>query len=276
MKDFWTSTAELLLALPILAYLGVGATLSITQSARTFSPCSQVDSNIVTPDSDSPLVYVIKHGLMWPFAAYREIIREGMPVSHFIFASDCKWSKRPVYQRLFAEPAGGCPEGTTQYEGARCRLNERRSYRYAPRKPGQECPQGSAPVSGREDRCELPYALSNQDALSELAALAKPRFGSTAADVRPVLDVRTAWGEPRYLFPWLEINLSTPPTCPGPLWLEIPAAPGVVECVLPSLEKLADRPCPAGLKSYEVAPYSRVAKDGGRTEPKIEVCVKAD
>lgn len=157
----------------VVVYLLIGTALLVTQ--RWASPCWPDRSTIHDRDTlqGNALQSFIHPVFAWGPRFVEHVVRDDMPIRHFVFASDCQWSGQlPARQRLFAQPsdAGGCPGGTVEIRGQRCGIP----------------PQASEPVvtyrlPGLAARCPAGWvrAGSTSVALScVLPSLQKPAGGA--------------------------------------------------------------------------------------------------
>lgn len=219
----------------VLAYLGIGVITAVTQSVAT--PCAG-RSNVIGAHGTALLGTAIR-GLTWPVDAYTQLVKEEMPVSYFLFASDCKWEGQPPPLRVFAKPSGGsCPKGTEPFRGERCLIPPRAKYEYVGKVAGAQCPSGTYAIKDEPGRCALQSVLAP----------------SSRALLPPAEGVQN--GEPSY-----RVDRSVDRGRCDVGWLRLDSE----VCVLPSIPKAAGQACPAGLVAWKPPASLPI-------EPKDEVC----
>lgn len=219
----------------VLAYLVIGMVTAVTQTVAT--PCSG-RSNVIGR-YDSAVIGTAIRALTWPGNAYTQLLKEEMPVRHFLLASDCNWEGQPPPLRVFAKPAGGsCPAGTLPFRGERCHIPPRGRYEYVRKSAGAQCPSGTQAIQGEPGRCALLTALT-----PSFRALLPAADGIENGEPSHRVDHTVDRG--RCEAGWLRFNHQT--------------------CVLPSILKAAGQSCPAGLVAWK-------PPAGSPVEPRDEIC----
>lgn len=149
-------------ALLVFLYTLIGAALVVTQ--RGFSPCPPHASTIHNPNwlgSNWIAEYVLPI-FAWGPRFVDHVVADDMPLRHFVFASDCRWSDQgPGRQRLFDRPGGpgSCPTGTVEFRGARCAIpvgDWEPVKRYSPLAFRSRCAHGWITFPERPVSCVLP------------------------------------------------------------------------------------------------------------------------